>query len=120
VEKVKESKMNFPFKKALAFHLFRIRQYSPKRLKFIIPHLKKQLKERAYLIKRVMFQISNKKNNDRTAYFFDGGILSLINDLNRGKKILHEAIFINKQVEDKEVEVAIHITIQWRKMCIRL
>src|SRR3989339_574705 len=68
---------------------------------------KKQVKERAYLINNVYFRIYNKLTNDKFAYFFDGGIVSLIRDLNRGKKALHDPIYIKKQSEDKEVEVAI-------------
>ena len=68
---------------------------------------KKQVKERAYLINNVYFRIYNKLTNDKFAYFFDGGIVSLIRDLNRGKKALHDPIYIKKQSDDKEVEVAI-------------
>lgn len=68
---------------------------------------KKQVKERAYLINNVYFRIYNKLTSDKFAYFFDGGIVSLIRDLNRGKKALHDPIYIKKQSEDKEVEVAI-------------
>jgi DNA gyrase subunit B len=107
VEKVKESKMNFPFEQGTGVSFIPDKSIFTETIEIHYPTLKKQLKERAYLIKRVMFHIYNKKVNDRTAYFFDGGILSLINDLNRGKKVLHEAIFINKSVGDKEVEVAI-------------
>ncbi|MEK7070616.1 MAG: toprim domain-containing protein, partial [Patescibacteria group bacterium] len=49
----------------------------------------------------------NKKISEQLAYFFDGGILSLLRDINRGKKVVHDSIYIKKQVDDKEVEVAI-------------
>jgi len=107
VERVKTSKMNFPFEQGTGVSFIPDKSIFTETIEIHYPTLKKQLKERAYLIKRVMFQIHNKKMNDRTAYFFDGGILSLISDLNRGKKVLHDAIFINKLVGDKEVEVAI-------------
>jgi len=107
VERVKTSKMNFPFEQGTGVSFIPDKSIFTETIEIHYPTLKKQLKERAYLIKRVMFQIHNKKVSDRTAYFFDGGILSLISDLNRGKKVLHDAIFINKLVGDKEVEVAI-------------
>ena len=68
---------------------------------------KKQIKERAYLINNVFFRINNKKTGDKFGYFFDGGIASLLRDLNRGKKVLHSPITIKKQIDDKEIEVAI-------------
>ncbi len=69
--------------------------------------LKKQVKERAYLINDVFFTILNKKNKEKCGFYFDGGILSLINDLNRRKKTLHSPILIKRGVGDKEIEVAI-------------
>lgn len=74
------------------------------------PHFKKQLKERAYLISNVYFKIKNLKIHEQLGYYFDGGIISFINDLNRNKKTLHPVIFIKKQIDDKEVQVAIQYT----------
>jgi len=69
--------------------------------------LKKQLKERAYLIERVFFKIINEKTGERLGFYFDGGILSLLNDLNRGKKTLHPPIVIKASEKNKELQVAI-------------
>jgi DNA gyrase subunit B len=69
--------------------------------------LKKQLKERAYLIERVFFKIINEKIGERLGFYFDGGILSLLNDLNRGKKTLHQPIVIKASEKNKELQVAI-------------
>ena len=72
---------------------------------------KKQIKERAYLISNVYFRIENKKEKERLAFYFDGGIVSLVRDLNRGKKVLFdEPIFIKKQIDDKEIQVALQYT----------
>jgi len=72
---------------------------------------KKQIKERAYLISNVYFRIENKKEKEKIAFYFDGGILSLVGDLNRGKKVLfEEPIFIKKQIDDKEIQVALQYT----------
>jgi len=72
---------------------------------------KKQIKERAYLISKVYFRIENKKEKERLAFYFDGGIVSLVRDLNRGKKVLFdEPIFIKKQIGDKEIQVALQYT----------
>ncbi|MEK7078651.1 MAG: DNA gyrase subunit B [Patescibacteria group bacterium] len=107
VKQVKESLLNFPFKQGTAVSFFPDKSIFTETVEINYATLKKQLKERAYLIKNVDFKIENKKTKDRTSYFFDGGIISLLNDLNRGKKTLHEPIYILKTVEDKEVEVVI-------------
>ena len=107
VKQVKESLLNFPFQQGTAVSFFPDKSIFTETVEINYITLKKQLKERAYLIKNVDFKFVNKKTKDRTSYFFDGGIISLLNDLNRGKKTLHDPIYILKSVEDKEVEVVI-------------
>ncbi len=107
VEKVRTSILGFNFENGTAVSFLPDKSIFTETIEIHYPTLKKQLKERAYLIRNVMFQIENNKIKDRMSYFFDGGIISLLNDLNRGKKTFHEPIFINKAVDDKEVEVAI-------------
>ncbi len=68
------------------------------------------VKERAYLHSGLYLMIENKVNNEKKAFFFDGGINSLIRDMNRGKKPIHDPVYLRKQAEDKEVEVAIQYT----------
>jgi DNA gyrase subunit B len=107
VRQVKESVLNFHFRQGTAVSFYPDRSIFTETVEINYSSLKKQLKERAYLIKNVDFKIQNKKTRDRISYFFDGGIISLLNDMNRGKKTLHEPIYILKSVEDKEVEVVI-------------
>lgn len=107
VEHVKSSILGFPYSQGTAVSFLPDKSIFTETIEINYLQLKKQLKERAYLIKNVFFKIENLKNADRTAFFFDGGILSLLNDLNRGKKTFHEPIYIQKNNEDKEVEVAI-------------
>ncbi len=68
---------------------------------------RKIVKERAYLHSGLYLMIDNQVKQEKKAYFFDGGIVSLIRDVNRGKKVLHDPIYIRKQGDDKEVEIAI-------------
>src|SRR3989339_900102 len=107
VKQVKESLLGFPYKEGTGVSFLPDKTIFTETIEIHYPTLKKQLKERAYLIKNVDFKIENKKTKDRVSYFFDGGIISLLNDLNRGKKTIHEPIHILKNAEDKEVEVAI-------------
>lgn len=107
VKKVSDSILKFPFKNGTAISFLPDKEIFKETIEINYGNFKKQVKERAYLISSTLFKIVNVKTSDRTAYFFDGGILSLIRDINRGKKVIHEAIYIKKQLEDKEVEVAI-------------
>lgn len=107
VKLVKNSIIDFPFVNGTGVSFLADGEIFKETTELNFGLFKKQIKERAYLIKNLYFKIYNKKTNERSAYFFDGGIISLIKDLNRGKKTLHEPIYIKKQVDDKEVEVAI-------------
>ncbi|MEN9327360.1 MAG: gyrase subunit gyrase subunit protein [Candidatus Parcubacteria bacterium] len=107
VKKVPSSQLGFPFEHGTAFSFLPDKEIFQETIEINYNNFKKQVKERAYLVSRVFFRIENDKIADKVAYYFDGGIISLINDLNRGRKVLHEPIYIRKQSGDKEVEVAI-------------
>ena len=107
VKEVKESMIGFKFKQGTGVSFLPDNEIFKETTEINSGIFKKQVKERAYLINNVFFKIFNSKNKDNFAYFFDGGIISLLRDLNRGKKILHEPIYIKKQLDDKEVEVGI-------------
>ncbi len=107
VKKVDKSVLGFPFKNGTAISFLPDSQIFNETIEINYHNFKKQVKERAYLISNTLFKIKNETNKDNVAYFFDGGILSLIRELNSGKKVVHEPIYIKKQLDDKEVEVAI-------------
>src|SRR3989338_7094890 len=107
VKKVNQSQLNFPFAGGTAVSFLPDNEIFKETIELNYPSLKKQVKERAYLIKNIYFKIFQNKIKEKTAYFFDGGILSLIKDVNRGKKTFHNPIYIHKQIDDKEIEVAI-------------
>ncbi|MFH0979454.1 MAG: DNA gyrase subunit B [Candidatus Roizmanbacteria bacterium] len=107
VREVKQSIINFKFKQGTGVSFLPDSEIFKETLEINYNIFKKQVKERAYLINNVFFKIYDRKTGDKFAYFFDGGIISLLRDLNRGKKILHDPIYIKKQLDDKEVEVAI-------------
>ncbi|VVA44524.1 DNA gyrase subunit B [Candidatus Roizmanbacteria bacterium] len=107
VKKVEKSVLNFNFEQGTAVSFLPDKEIFKETIEINNSIFKKQVKERAYLINNVYFRIFNKKTAEKFAYYFDGGIISLLRDMNRGKKTLHDPIYIHKQVDDKEVEVAI-------------
>ena len=107
VKHVEKSVLSFNFKQGTAVSFLPDKEIFKETIEINSNTFKKQVKERAYLINNVYFRIFNKKNSENFAYFFDGGIISLLRDMNRGKKTLHDPIYVKTQVDDKEVEVAI-------------
>ena len=69
--------------------------------------LGKQVRERAYLVAGLFFHIYDEREQTEKNFYFDGGIRSLVEDLNQNKQGLHRPIFIKKDTKDLGVEVAI-------------
>jgi len=76
---------------------------------FVFDMIKKQVRDRAYLVAKLAFHLFDERSDDEAHFYFEGGILSLVQALNRNKEALHTPIFITKTSEDGEwnIEVAI-------------
>src|SRR5258708_33265540 len=71
--------------------------------------IKKAIRERAYLVPKLYFHFIDKREKEekRINYYFEGGIVSLVEKINENKNPLHEAIAINKTEDDVQVEVTL-------------
>ncbi len=66
-----------------------------------------QLREYAYLTKKIRFDLIDYRTNQSHAFYFEGGVKAYIKALNKNKKVLHPNIFyVQKTVDDIQVEVA--------------
>lgn len=66
------------------------------------------LRHQAYLTKGVYVSVRDERTKERAAFYFEGGIKSYVKHLNIGKEVLSDdAFYVEKQVEDSSVEVAI-------------
>jgi len=107
VKQVESSLLGFPFEQGTAVSFLPDHEIFKETTEVSYSYLQKQIKDRAYLIPKVSFYVENKKTQERLAYYFEGGIVSLIRDMNKGKKTLHEPIYIHGVEGDIDVEVAI-------------
>jgi len=69
--------------------------------------VKKQVRDRAYLIAKLAFHLRDERTGEEASYYFEGGIRSLVAALNRNKDILHEPIYFSKTDGDLTIEVAV-------------
>jgi DNA gyrase subunit B len=69
--------------------------------------IKKLVKERAYLVPKIHFHLYDKRSINEEHFYFEGGINSLVQSLNKNKNILHDPIYIQKSEGNVEVQVAI-------------
>lgn len=65
------------------------------------------LKDRAYLTSKIYFHFYDERNDTQKHFYFEGGILSLLREINKGKNVIHEPIYIHRAEEGVDVEVAI-------------
>lgn len=71
--------------------------------------IKKIIRERAYLVPKLYFHLLDNRGSQQKEvnYYFEGGIISLVEKMNDNKDALHKTISINKADGDVQVEVAI-------------
>ncbi len=69
--------------------------------------LEQLLRERAYLIAGVKIIFTDQRTNSIKVFYFEGGIRSLINHLNRNKKTLNSMAYFTRQFEKCFIEVAL-------------
>lgn len=69
--------------------------------------IRKSIKERAYLVRGLTFHITDERTNQEDNFYFEGGISSLVQSLNKNKTVLNNPIYIKKEQDPVEVEVAI-------------
>ncbi len=67
----------------------------------------KSLKDRAYLTSKIYFHFYDERKNTQHHYYFEGGILSLLHELNKNKVVMHEPILLKREEAGINVEVAI-------------
>ncbi|MEK7185879.1 MAG: DNA topoisomerase (ATP-hydrolyzing) subunit B [Patescibacteria group bacterium] len=78
-------------------------------IEFEFDTVKKAIRERAYLVPNLYFHLYDFRisPHNEVNYYFEGGISSLVTRLNDNKDPLHKTIFVKKQNNDVEVEVAL-------------
>jgi len=71
--------------------------------------IKKIIRERAYLVPKLYFHLldNRKEPLKEINYYFEGGIVSLVEKLNENKEPIIRPIYINKADGDVQVEVAV-------------
>ncbi|MEI8067737.1 MAG: DNA topoisomerase subunit B [Candidatus Shapirobacteria bacterium] len=67
----------------------------------------KSIKDRAYLTSKIYFHYFDERTKTQHHYYFEGGIVSLLRELNKNKVVVHEPIYLHREDADVGVEVAI-------------
>lgn len=76
-------------------------------LKWDYESIEQLLRDRAYLIAGVKIILTDLRTKTSKVFYFEGGIKSFVNHLNRNKKTLSSVIYFSRQFEKCQIEVAI-------------
>lgn len=69
--------------------------------------VERQIRDRAYLVAGLFFHLMDERTDTERNFYFDGGIKSLVEDLNKNKLVIHRPIFIQKNTDNIGIEAAI-------------
>jgi DNA gyrase subunit B len=77
-------------------------------LDFSYDVLTQRLRELAFLNRGVQITLSDKRNNEKVVFKYDGGIISFVSYLNKNKDPLHkDPIYIEGKKDDAIIEIAL-------------
>jgi len=78
-------------------------------IEFDFDFIKKIIRERAYLVPKLYFHLVDRRKDEirEVNFYFEGGIVSLVEKLNENKVVLIKPIYINKTENEVQVEVAV-------------
>jgi len=68
------------------------------------------LRHQAYLTKGVKTQVKDERTNKSYSFYFEGGIKSYVKHLNLGKEAIDDVFYVDKEIKDCNVEVALQYT----------
>src|SRR5690625_3987373 len=72
--------------------------------------LANRLRELAFLNKGLSINIEDKREDrEKEKFYYEGGIKSFVEHLNRNKEVLHEPFYAKKEQEGIQVEIALHL-----------
>jgi len=72
--------------------------------------VKNLLKDRAYLVGGLSFNFYDERNQEEDNYYFEGGIKTMVAHSNRGKELISDVIYVQKEEDPVSVGVAIQYT----------
>jgi DNA gyrase subunit B len=72
--------------------------------------LTQRFREMAFVTRGVTIKLEDKREDKEVTYHFEGGISSFVKYLNRNRDTLHDVVFMEKEIDNIGVEVAIQYT----------
>jgi DNA gyrase subunit B len=72
--------------------------------------LVQRFREMAFVTRKVEIRLVDERTQREMTFYFGGGIISFVRYLNRNREVLHPVFYVEKEVENIGIEVAIQYT----------
>ncbi|PZM80157.1 DNA topoisomerase IV subunit B [Candidatus Gracilibacteria bacterium] len=69
--------------------------------------IKNRLRQQAYLTKGITLYLIDERSGERYKYYFEGGIKSYVNFLNKNEDAIGEVFYVEKEAKDIMVEISL-------------
>jgi DNA gyrase subunit B len=70
-----------------------------------------RFREMAFVTRKVLIKLIDERSPQREAtFYFEGGITSFVRFLNRNREVLHPVFYVEKEIENIGIEVAVQYT----------
>ncbi len=72
--------------------------------------LLQRFREMAFVTRGVTIHLLDERDGREMTFYFEGGITSFVSYLNRNREVLHPVVYVDKEVDDIGIEVALQFT----------
>jgi len=72
--------------------------------------LAQRFREMAFITRGVIIRFEDKRDDKQVTFYFEGGIASFVKYLNRNRDTLHDVVYVEKEIDNIGIEVAIQYT----------
>ncbi|MDF1500464.1 MAG: DNA topoisomerase (ATP-hydrolyzing) subunit B [Anaerolineales bacterium] len=72
--------------------------------------LVQRFREMAFVTKGVSIHLLDERDGREMTFYFEGGIVSFVSYLNRHREVIHPVVYVEKEVDDTGIEVAMQYT----------
>jgi DNA gyrase subunit B len=79
-------------------------------LDFKFDTLVARFREMAFVTRKVQISLVDERTQHEMTFYFEGGIVSFVRYLNRNREVLHPVFYVEKEVENIGIEVAVQYT----------
>ncbi|MFH2019349.1 MAG: DNA gyrase subunit B [bacterium] len=84
-----------------------------KTVEFSYHKIKNRVRERAYLIPKLYLHLLDERTGEKSNFYFESGIKSLVEHLNAKKKGLHDVVYITGTHKEDELTMSVEVAFQY-------